>query len=103
MHFAYRDKENDDGDADDRRSNKVNESSSIRGVGLLDLSDSGDSDIWKPILGAYMSVSGESDSWAAVFGFCLSVSVESDKHAPVLGFVCPFLPNRTHADWGMVG
>ena len=37
------------------------------------------------------------------FGFCLSVSVESDKHAPVLGFVCPFLPNRTHADWGMVG
>jgi len=33
----------------------------------------------------------------------LSVSVESDKHAPVLGFVCPFLVNRTHADWGMVG
>ena len=53
--------------------------------------------------GAYMSVSGESDSWAAVFGSCLSVSVESDKHAPVLGFVCPFLPNRTHVDWGMVG
>ena len=68
MHFAYRDKENDDGDADDRRCNEVHESSSIHGFGVPDLSDS-----------------AESDSCAAVFGFCLSVSAESNKHVPVLG------------------
>ena len=78
----------------------------ISEIGVLKLcgvSVSAESDVHRLVFGVWMSVSGESDSWADVFGSCLSVSAESDKHAPVLGFVCPFLQNRTHADWGMVG
>ncbi len=49
---------------------------------MLGVSDSGDSDICKPILGAYMSVSAESDIRVPVLGVWLSVSAESDTFGP---------------------